>query len=78
MLTARDETRPVQPERLGALGKGANPAYAITRGFISVGTKEPKADLPIVVEAWALVGDKDKDSFAAFVNRTPITGDVRA
>jgi hypothetical protein len=52
---ARLNAKPVQPKRLGAVGAERLPdcAYAVTRGTVSFGAHEPKAEIPFVVEAWA-------------------------
>src|SRR5262249_43135600 len=79
LLAARKQARPVNPKRLGAVGAEAFPdtAYVRTTGTIEVGSIAPFAVIPFVVEAWAFAGAV-KTRIDVCVNRTPITGDVRA
>jgi len=76
---ARDRARPVNPERLGAVGPDMFPdfAYAKTTATVSLGAVAPFAEIPFVVEAWAKTDEEDTD-LTMWVNRTPITGDVHA
>jgi hypothetical protein len=55
LAIARKHARPVGPERLGLVGRDAYAGryYAIERGNVRLGSAEPKADIPFVVEAWA-------------------------
>ena len=78
LTLARDLSKPVRPERLGAIGPmsirgSVFTGYGCKKDSISVGGRSPKAVIPFVVEAWAASADT---SAAAnmFVNRTPITG----
>ena len=77
---ARSHARPVNPLRLGAASLDARPGhYAVERGTVQMGAHNPKADIPFVVEAWAShVAGSDDASLQIFVNRTPVTGAVRA
>ena len=77
---ARDATKPVRPERLGAVGELYHKeAYAVVRGTVSFGADEPKAEIPFVVEASARPDNElAKTYLVAFVNRTPVTGAIRA
>ena len=69
--TARDASKPVNQKRLGAVGPDAFPrsSYAISYGEASFGP-EPRARIPLVVEAWAY--PHEKSAIVASVNRTPI------
>jgi hypothetical protein len=82
LKAARAEARQVKPERLGSVGPiGAlPPSHALERGTLSVGGREPKATIPFVVEAWTYLDARSKQppKLSAFVNRTPVTGNVRA
>ena len=75
---ARDQTRPVQPERLGSVGDRFTSAYAVSYGEVHFGMVEPLAEIPFVVEAWAHKWDEDRSWITAYVNRTPTTSEVRA
>ena len=52
---ARANARPVKAERLGFIGREAFPdyAHAIERGVAAIGSAEPRAEIPFVVEVWA-------------------------
>jgi hypothetical protein len=78
LKAARDQARPVKPERLGQLGRDAFPdyCYAIERDVAAVGNSRPQADIPYVVEAFAKKRSDDKFSIILCVNRTPITGKI--
>ena len=78
---ARGHARRVSAERLGSVGRDAfhRQQYAIERGIAMLGSAEPWAEIPFVVEAWAWkVDDKGPQSVNIFVNRTPVTGEVDA
>jgi hypothetical protein len=55
LIAARDNTRQVQPKRLGAVGPEAYPdaAYGYSSGIIRLGSAAPLAEIPYVVETWA-------------------------
>jgi hypothetical protein len=79
LVAAREATRPVQPKRLGAVGEGyaRTCAYGYGTGFVQTGTEEPCAEIPYVAEAWARrIPGARKSLIDAFVNRTPVTGQV--
>ena len=82
LASARAVTNPVRPQRLGRVGEGSGlpDAYAIKRGSVSIGGRDPKAVIPFVVEVWAeIVKDQGKHPVIdGKVNRTPIVGDLRA
>jgi Topoisomerase 6 subunit A/Spo11, Toprim domain len=77
LRAARDNARPVKPERLGAVGPDAYPdsAYAMSSGAAEFGSIAPLAEIPFVVEMW---GSKSERSTKLLVciNRTPITGEI--
>src|SRR6516164_7809876 len=78
---ARGHARRVSAERLGSVGRDAfhRQQYAIERGIARLGSAEPWAEIPFVVEAWAWkIDDKGPQSVNIFVNRTPVTGEVDA
>jgi hypothetical protein len=79
LMLARDQSKPVRPERLGAVGPlpwFGGYAYACRKDSVLLGGRVPKAGIPFVVEAWAIVSVNG--AARMFVNRTPITGDIRA
>jgi hypothetical protein len=69
---ARENARPVKPERLGTMS-----ANARTYGVAQFGAAAPFAMIPFVVEAWARSTKGDTDIHVC-VNRTPITGEIEA
>lgn len=81
LRSARAAARPVRPERLGTVGRLdiLPPSYGCEKGLLVAGGREPKAQVPFVVEAWAHADrpSEDRSGLKVFVNRTPITGDVR-
>jgi hypothetical protein len=78
LLVARESARPVKPKRLGSLGPDPFPryAYGCANGFVELGSAEPKAKIPFVVEAWASPAGETR--LKVCVNRTPVTGDIAA
>jgi hypothetical protein len=76
---ARENAKPVTPERLGALGPEAlyGYSYACSRGHVCFGSAEPLAEIPFGVEAWAETTLLATD-LTVCVNRTPITGEIEA
>jgi hypothetical protein len=80
LQAARLKAKPVSPERLGRVGQLSflPPHYAIERGTFQTGGREPLAEIPVVVEAWAYADREGEDSsLNLFVNRTPITGEIK-
>jgi hypothetical protein len=79
LWAARENAKPVSPERLGAVGQEAFPDYshACARNFVRFGTDAPYAEIPFVVEAWARKTEGDTH-LTVCVNRTPVTGEVYA
>src|SRR5262249_4539149 len=80
---ARGYSRPVNAERLGAGGSRAFAAYAYARssGVACFGSPPLRAEVPFVVETWAKEENNREDSdtcLFAFINRTPVTGDINA
>jgi hypothetical protein len=76
---AQNNARQVNPQRLGAVGAEAFPGYAYghAHGVVELGSAEPQAEVPFVVEAWAASDRRlPKTILRAYVNRTPITGAV--
>ena len=68
----------MNPKRLGAVGPDVfdEAAYACVYG---VGEDVPISNIPFVVEAWAEALDNDDDTtLRAYINRTPVTGNVGA
>lgn len=84
LVVARYEAKPVRPERLGQIGRPAGQAlsYACQRGTAVIGGREPKAEIPFVVEAWATAERRDSAgdeiALAVNVNRTPAVAAIEA
>ena len=80
LRAARLQAKPVRPQRLGCVGllPSLPPHYAIDRGTFRSGGRDPLAEIPVVVEAWAYADREGEDaSLNLFVNRTPITGEIK-
>jgi hypothetical protein len=79
LSAARDNARPVQPKRLGAVGPYVfdGCAYACSYGVEQLGSIAPFAEIPFVVEAWARP-TRGKTFLRVSVNRTPVTGEIKA
>jgi hypothetical protein len=76
LLAARASARPVTPRRLGAVGpEGTKDAYATALGIVRFGD-EPRAEIPVVVEAW--VRPAANMMLTVYINRTPVAGDIYA
>jgi hypothetical protein len=84
---ARQQARPVSPERLGRIGREAFPdhQYAFQFGSVEIGSTTPQAAIPYVVEAWAIRMTSDDIARAMdsvnldlLVNRTSITKKMSA
>jgi hypothetical protein len=75
LRSARANAREVKPSRLGTIGPEAFPRHAYAS---ALGTAEiaPTVSIPYVIEAWAIAADKT--TLQACVNRTPVTGNIRA
>jgi hypothetical protein len=78
LKVARYYARAVNPKRLGGIGPDGfeNVYYAVERGEADLGSAEPLAKIPFVVEAWARkIKDRadGKNNLRAvlFINRTP-------
>ena len=80
LRAARENARPVDPKRLGAVGPTATAgaAYACSRGIIGFGAVEPLAEIPFVVEAWAGKSHAPKTELFVLVNRTPAAANIAA
>lgn len=78
---ARSHAKPVSPKRLGSVGRidSLPKWHAVETGSVQIGARNPKAEIPFVVEAWCEYhgSAEDKVSISAFVNRTPIAGEIR-
>jgi hypothetical protein len=78
---ARDAANPVNPERLGAIGKAAFPgAYAkeVCYGEFPRGPDGLSLSLPVVIEAWADLCRGAAADAVVMVNGTPAVGGVDA
>jgi hypothetical protein len=84
LRAARKMTTPPKIRRLGMVGDlfGLPKYRASEPGTITDGAREPKAEIPFVIEAWAEelppTKGSEKSSITVYVNRTPITGNVAA
>jgi hypothetical protein len=86
LMAARENTKRVTPERLGAARPDATAgAYARAFGVARFGATEPMAEIPFVVEAWSSewswgsAGEADDTTtLTVLVNRTPVTGEIKA
>jgi len=78
LKAARDNARPVKPERLGAVGPGAyaDAAYAMSSGVAALGSIAPLAEVPFVVEMWAGKSERPRTTLIVCINRTPMTGTI--
>jgi hypothetical protein len=78
LQVARENARQVNPERLGAVEPKAFPdfAYAYACGTVRLGSTQPLAEIPYVVEAWVAPSSLGKTVLSACVNRTPVTGNI--
>ena len=79
LFAAREAVTNVSHRRLGFVGpnEGFGDHYAKTEGDIRVGSREPFAEIPVVVEAWVDRDDEYNSGVTCFVNRTPIVTDLR-
>jgi hypothetical protein len=71
---AREQTRPVSPERLGGIGRdGLSGFYAVEHATVEFGTVKPLAKIPFVIEVWAEKTALTNNSLSAvlMINRTP-------
>jgi hypothetical protein len=82
LKAARQYARPVNPKRLGGIGPDlyADMFFAVERDEVKVGTVEPLAEIPCVIEAWARK-DTDHDGsdhidVSLLINRTPSVDEV--
>lgn len=77
----RERSWPVNPNRLGCLGRNAFPGhwYVIERATVAIGGSEPQAQIPFVVEVWATKRSHKGEVNGIFVNinRTPSTSEMR-
>jgi len=81
LAAARKRVRPVNPERLGCIGREVIASwYAIEHGKAFIGSGELQAEIPFVVEAWAekVSTAGNQIGLAMLVNRTPVTDQIRA
>ena len=80
LKAARDNARPVKPERLGAVEPDAYPhdSYAMSSGIAEFGSIAPLAEIPFVVEMWAGESRHPRTKLMVCINRTPITAEIEA
>jgi hypothetical protein len=78
LTVAYSHARPVNPERLGYVGPNAGKHYAAERGTVKLGSLEPRADVPFVIEAWVRKEASGDESVkvSVLINRTPSTADI--
>ena len=78
---AREQTRPVSPERLGSIGRdGFSGFYAVEHGTVELGAVKPLAEIPFVIEVWAEKTASTSNSLNArlMINRTPAVDELTA
>jgi hypothetical protein len=81
LLEIARDARLVNPERrLGAVGRDAFPDrfYAVERALVAFGNSVLCAEIPFVVEAWAVKTDGGDIDIDLMINRTPSTDEVSA
>jgi hypothetical protein len=81
LAAARKHVRPVNPERLGCIGREVIASwYAIEHGKAFIGSSELRAEIPFVVEAWAekISTAGNRIGLTMLVNRSPVTGQISA
>jgi hypothetical protein len=78
LTVARRYARAVNPKRLGAVGPDLSRdlAYATASGQATFGIAPLQAVIPFVVEAWAASSPSMR--MVAAINRSPVSGDIRA
>jgi hypothetical protein len=76
LVSAREKTDPISHRRLGAIGliDRLPNCYAKVEGEAEIGTRLPKAIIPVVVEVWA--AKAENSTLTLFVNRTPVTAEI--
>ena len=76
LQATQENAEPVNPKRLGSVGREAFPAFAhaVVRGNAALDT----VAIPFVVEAWVSKKNEGKTLLQVCVNRTPITGEIKA
>ena len=77
LLSAREESEPVAPSRLGSVGKISSwPGYSLAAGTFEIPAARGKvsAEIPFVVEVWARRGTRMSATIC--VNRTPVAARV--
>jgi hypothetical protein len=75
LTVARKYASAVNPKRLGAVGADLLAAYATSSGEAPFGAGSLRAEIPFVIEAWAV--ESKNMWLTVCVNRTPVTGDIR-
>ena len=81
LKAVRQQTKPVSSERIGYVGRDAFPGYryVVKHGTARLGSAEPLAEIPYVVEVWTKKTAREHGiDIAVLINRTPTTSDVRA
>ena len=76
----RDGAVPVKPTAIGQVGNPHDMPYAREQGVLEIkpGRGGVSAELPFTVEAWAVAReDSEDDAIIAYVNGTPIVGEMR-
>ena len=78
LTVARKYALAVDPKLLGAVGRDLIPgwSYATSSGEVPFGAEPLRADIPFVVEAWAV--ERGDMAITVCVNRTPIAGGIYA
>jgi hypothetical protein len=78
LMRTRAATKPVNPERLGYVGRRGCDGYKrVAEIFQFNANAEPEAEVPYVFEAWAFAATTS-DSLCVLVNGTPVAADMIA
>lgn len=81
LAAARQLAKPVNPNRLGEVGDWSDGlSYATTLGTFAAEAARGDIDavIPFRVEAWADLAYTDRPTFKVYVNKTPVTAEVKA
>jgi hypothetical protein len=75
---ARSQSKPVRPERIGAVGQLPGfTGYGCRKDSAVIGGRAPEAIIPFVIEAWVAPATS-AGSANMLINRTPVTGKFTA
>jgi hypothetical protein len=82
LRACQEATRPIKHRDLSPLGPSFDEAteYAKREGVLTIGRTAPVAQVPVIVEAWSFVHDREgsDSTLTVFVNRSPVISDASA